>query len=122
VDVLVPNEHEARDLCGIYPADEQSSKGALEAILALGAKRVLITLGERGCVYSEGDGAVFCPAIKTVAVDTTSAGDSFIGALCASLCEGKTFEESVRYATKVSSITVSRRGASDSIPYADEVK
>ena len=122
VDVLVPNEHEAHDLCGIYPADEQSSKEALAAIIALGAKRAVITLGERGCVYNEGERAVFCPAIKTVAVDTTSAGDSFIGALCVSLSKGKSFDEAVRYATKVSSITVSRRGASDSIPYADEVE
>lgn len=122
VDVLVPNEHEADALCAIYPADEQSSRAALDAILSLGVKQAVITLGERGCVYNEGGKAVFCPALKTKAVDTTSAGDSFIGALCVSICEGKSLEESIKYATKVSSITVSRHGASDSIPYADEVK
>ena len=122
VDILVPNEHEACDLCGIYPTDEQSSRDALDAILSLGVGRAVITLGDRGCVYNEGTSAVFCPALKTKAVDTTSAGDSFIGALCVSLCAEKSFEESIKYATKVSSITVSRHGASDSIPYADEVK
>ena len=122
VDILVPNEHEAFSLCGIYPEDEQSSREALKALMALGVGRAVITLGDRGCIYNEGTDAVICPAIKTKAVDTTSAGDSFIGALCASVCGGKSFEEAIKYATKVSSITVSRHGASDSIPYADEVK
>ena len=122
VDILVPNEHEARGLCGIDPTDGASAREALEAIRARGVGTVVITLGDRGCVYNDGDGVVFCPAIKTRATDTTSAGDSFIGALCVRLCSGDTLAQAVKYATKVSAITVSRAGASDSIPYADEVK
>ena len=121
VDLLVPNEHEAHALSGIYPSDEASARAALEALLALGVKTAIITLGERGCVYNDGDEVVFCPAVKTVAVDTTSAGDSFIGALCVRLSARDTLGDAVRYATRVSSITVSRAGASDSIPYADEI-
>ena len=122
VDILVPNEHEAYGLCGIYPEDEHSARAALAALRASGIGTVIITLGDRGCVYNDGDEVVFCPAVKTVAVDTTSAGDSFIGALCVRLSMGDSLREAVKYATVVSSITVSRAGASDSIPYADEIK
>ena len=122
VDILVPNEHEANGLTGIYPSDEQSSRAALEALLALGVKTAIITLGERGCVYNnDGDEVVFCPAVKTVAVDTTSAGDSFIGALCVRLSAKDSLGDAIKYATRVSSITVSRAGASVSIPYAHEI-
>ena len=55
-------------------------------------------------------------------MDTTAAGDSFIGGLCAKLCEGKALEEAVSYASATSAITVSRAGASCSIPSAHEVK
>ena len=122
VDILVPNEHEAHALTGIYPADEQSTAAALEALLQTGVKKAIVTLGERGCAYGDGEGIRFYPAIKTKAVDTTSAGDSFIGALCVRLSMGDETERAIEYATRVSSITVSRAGASDSIPYAYEIE
>lgn len=120
-DLLIPNEHEAHALCGIYPEDEESAREALEMLLRMGARNAVITLGERGCVYSDGGEIRACPAIKTEAVDTTSAGDSFIGALCVRLSGGDSLDDAIRYATRVSSITVSRAGASDSIPYACEL-
>ena len=122
VDLLVPNEYEARDITGVYPDDEESTKKALSLLCGLGVGRAVITLGERGCVYNDMDEAVFRPAIKTKAVDTTSAGDSFIGALCVKLSMDESFEDAIGYATRVSSITVSRAGASDSIPYAHELE
>ena len=122
VDILVPNEHEARMLVGIDPCDEAGALKALGAIRELGVGTAVITLGERGCVYNDGERTVFCPAVKTNVVDTTSAGDSFIGALCVRLCGGDSLADAVRYATKVSAITVSRAGASDSIPYANDIE
>ena len=120
-DLLVPNEHEAYALTGIYPSDAESAKAALDALLGMGVRSAIITLGERGSVYSDGEVFFECPAIKTRAVDTTSAGDSFIGALCVRLAAGERVEDAIRYATKVSAITVSRSGASDSIPFANEI-
>ena len=120
-DLLVPNEYEAQALSGIYPGDEESAEAALGAILDMGVKRAIITLGERGCIYFDGEKIAKCPAIKTVAVDTTSAGDSFIGALCVRLAAGERIEDAIKYATKVSAITVSRAGASNSIPFANEI-
>jgi len=122
VDWIIPNEHEANDITGFYPDTPENIVGAVAYFKALGVSNVIITLGENGCVYTDGDNVVQMPAIKTKAVDTTAAGDSFIGAFVTSLADGKTIADSVSYATKVSSITVSRPGASDSIPYADECK
>lgn len=121
-ELLIPNEHEAYALCGIYPEDEKSAREALEMLLRMGAKNAVITLGDKGCVYSSDGEIRACSAIKTEAVDTTSAGDSFIGALCVRLSGGDSLDDAIKYATRVSSITVSRAGASDSIPYACELE
>ena len=88
----------------------------------MGVKNVIITLGERGCAYNVGDSVLFKSAIKTEVVDTTSAGDTFIGALVSKLSQNETLNNAIFYATKASAITVSRLGASKSIPYADEIE
>ena len=119
---LIPNEHEVQGLTGICPDTEDNCKKAIQALQQKGTPNVIITLGERGCVYNNGEEIVFCPAIKTNAVDTTSAGDCFIGAFVTKLSQSETLANSISYATKASAITVSREGASKSIPYADEIK
>ncbi len=121
IDCLIPNEHEARALTGIDPDSEEHCRQAVIKLKQMGVKCVVITLGERGCVYSIDEEIVFCPANKTVVVDTTSAGDCFIGALVAKLSQDESFAEAVAFATKASAITVSREGASKSIPYAHEI-
>ena len=122
VDYLIPNEHEAEDLTGIVLNTDQNCKKAVERLLKMGVKNVIITLGERGCVYNAGDDTVFCPAKKVKAVDTTSAGDCFIGAVISKLCQNNTIEQAIDFASKASAITVSREGASKSIPLECEVR
>ncbi len=121
VDYLIPNEHEAECIVGFPVNDKESCIDAVKHIKNKGVKNVIITLGSRGCVYNINDEINFFDAIKSKVVDTTSAGDSFIGALITKLAEGLDLTESISYATKVASITVSRSGASVSIPYADEI-
>lgn len=121
-DIMIPNEYEAMLLTGISTDNEQGCRDAVEDLRKKGVKTVIITLGGRGCVYNDGDRIIFHPAGKADVVDTTSAGDSFIGALCCKLASGNSLTESIDYATKVASVTVSRRGASESIPYAHEIK
>ena len=121
-DIMIPNEYEAMLLTGISTDDEQGCRAAVEDLRKKGVKTAIITLGDRGCVYNDGDRIIFHPAGKADVVDTTSAGDSFIGALCCKLVSGNSLPESVDYATKVAAVTVSRRGASESIPYAHEIK
>lgn len=121
-DLIIPNEFETQLITGIYPEDGESTERALAALCDLGCKGALITLGKRGCAYTE-DGAVRYQGIYEVkVVDTTAAGDSFIGGLCKSICEQKNMAEAVRYASAVSALTVSRHGAGASIPTALEVE
>lgn len=120
-DIMIPNEYEAKLLTGISTDNEQGCRAAVEDLRKKGVKTVIITLGDRGCVYNDGDRIIFHPAGKADVVDTTSAGDSFIGALCCKLSSGNSLPESIDYATKVAAVTVSRRGASESIPYAYEI-
>lgn len=121
IDYIIPNEHEAHDLTGIYPDNEERTKKAVLKLKQMGVKNVIITLGERGCAYNLGDDVIFKPAIKTAVVDTTSAGDTFIGAFVSKLSKKETIHTAIDYATKAAAITVSRKGASKSIPFADEI-
>lgn len=121
VDMMIPNEFEAQLLTGIFPEDKQTTEKAIRALLALGCRDALITLGKRGCAYTENGEIRFAGIYPTKVADTTAAGDSFIGGLCKSLCEGKTMTDAVSYASAVSAITVSRPGAAVSIPTAEEV-
>ena len=120
-DYLIPNEHEAKDITGITLNSKENCIEAIKKLKALGAANVIITLGDKGSVYSYKNDVIFHPSENVVAVDTTSAGDSFIGALTVMLCNGKTLPEAINFATKVSAITVSRKGAAKSIPFIDEV-
>ena len=120
-DIMIPNEYEAMLLTGISTDNEQGCRAAVEDLRKKGVKTVIITLGDRGCVYNDGDRIIFHPAGKADVVDTTSAGDSLIGALCCKLAFGNSLLEAIDYATKVAAVTVSRRGASESIPYAYEI-
>ncbi len=122
IDYLIPNEHEAYDMTGISPDTPENCEKVIFKIKEMGVKNVIVTLGERGCAYNVGEKTVFCPAIKTKVVDTTSAGDCFIGALVSRLSRGVSLEEAINFATKASAIAVSRAGASRSIPYETEIR
>ncbi len=121
VDWLIPNEHEAAALVGMPIDSVPSAKAAAQQLKAMGAANVLITLGVSGCVYTDGDGVCHRPAEKTVVVDTTSAGDCFVGGFVTKLSQGYTVAEAVDFASKAAAITVSRMGASASIPRASEL-
>ncbi len=121
IDYIIPNEHEARDLTGIYPDNEENTRKTILKLIQMGVKNVIITLGERGCAYNIGDTVYFKPALKTSVIDTTSAGDTFVGALVSKLSQNESLHNAVDYATKAAAITVSREGASKSIPYANEI-
>lgn len=116
-DIIIPNEHEAAIITG-YTNEEE----ALKALWNDGKRTVIITLGEKGCLYNEGTTIKTQKAFSVKAVDSTAAGDSFIGGYCSMIAEGKTMDEAVRFATAVSAITVSRPGASASIPTRKEAE
>ncbi|MBD5132628.1 MAG: ribokinase [Clostridiales bacterium] len=124
IDIIIPNETETEILTGIDPKDEASRVAALREFHARGVHYVVITLGANGSVISDDDRIyAHIPAIKTNVVDTTGAGDTFVGALALTYPHVGmySFKEACMFATKASSITVSRRGAAESIPSFKEV-
>jgi len=122
VDYMIPNEFEAKDITGIYPDTEENCRAAVLKLTGMGVKTAIITLGERGSVYNVGDDVRFCPAVKATAVDTTSAGDTFVGAVVSKLSAGIPLDDAIKFAAKACAITVSREGASKSIPLASEIE
>ena len=119
---LIPNEHEAQGLTGVVPDSEENCRKVVKMLRQTGVPHVIVTLGERGCVYNDGEEIVFHPAQSTTVVDTTSAGDCFIGATVSRLAQQKPLADAIAFATKASAVTVSREGASVSIPFADEIE
>lgn len=121
VDWVIPNEFEAGILTGISQNTDADARAAIDVLRDMGCGNVLITLGKRGSAYLV-DGKLHRTGVFDVpVVDTTAAGDSFIGGLCTKFCEGASIDDAVYYATATSAMTIGRSGASVSIPTADEV-
>lgn len=122
-DMIIPNETETEILTGISITDEESLKQAAAHLHQLGIEVVIITIGSKGAFYSiknSKNGIV--PAFKVNAVDTTAAGDTFIGAMSSMLAtDFSNLEEAITYGNKASSLTVQRFGAQPSIPYKQEL-
>ena len=117
--LLTPNEKECRFLCGDGASDDVRANATY--LHAKGGRNVLVTLGEKGSLLCNEEGFVEIPAEKVVAVDTVAAGDTYSGALCVALSEGKSMTGSMIFATKASAIAVTRFGAQSSVPYRREI-
>lgn len=120
-DLLTPNETELEILSGIKINNDSDIILAGKKLLDRGVKNLIVTLGENGSMYINKDGHKKFPALKVDVVDTTAAGDSFTGALAVGLCEGKTIEDSIKFATQVAALTVTKFGAGQSLPYRHEI-
>ena len=120
VDYLVPNETELELL--LDKKIENNVEELAREVLELGCKNVLVTLGSKGSMLINKD-EVYNQSAKLVkAVDTTAAGDSFIGGFTTALAMGKDYKEAMEYGTKVSAIAVTKPGAVDSLPTVKEVE
>jgi len=121
VDWLVPNEVEAAILGGIAVTDIASATRAGKALLARGCSQVLITLGARGVLHVHAGGTQHHPAPVVDALDTTAAGDTFIGGFVARLAAGASPAEAIRFGQAAAALSVTRHGAQTSIPWRDEM-
>lgn len=121
VDILVPNESEASLLSGIEVSDAASAFAAAREFRQRGVACVLVTLGVQGVAIVDDAGERQLPAQVVKAVDTTAAGDTFIGGLTAGLLEGMTLDQAVTLGQKASALCVTRHGAQPSIPYRHEI-
>ncbi len=121
VDILTPNEHEAKVLTGVEVRDEISAGKAAEDLLRRGVGAAMITLGPRGVFVESKTFRGLVKGYAVEAVDSTAAGDVFNGALAVALCEGRPVREAAAFANAAAAISVTRLGAQPSIPRRPEI-
>ena len=121
VDIITPNETETQILTGISVDSEVELALAVKHFYQRGIKNV-ITLGSRGSMVSYGNNIDIIESRKVKVIDTTSAGDTYVGAITVKLDSGADIVSACRFASVASSITVTREGASKSIPSMSEVE
>jgi ribokinase len=122
LDYLIPNESETALLTGIKVADINSAEEAAERLLEEGVGTVILTLGARGAFLASAEESVHVPGYNVEVVDTTAAGDAFVGGLAVALAQGQNLAEAVRYANVAGALAVTRLGAQPSLPTRQEVE
>jgi ribokinase len=120
-DLCVPNEGEIELLTGQTATTVQEVAAAAWELLRRGPRTVVVTLGERGALIADATSAEHVPAPTVEAVDSSGAGDAFIGALGVSLAEGVPLREAVRRANAVAALSVTRLGTQASFPTRPEI-
>ena len=122
-DIIIPNETETEIITGIRVTDHNSLVAAAEKLHELGIGTVIITLGSAGAFYHTEKEHGIIPAFKVDAVDTTAAGDTFIGALSSTLQPDlSNLKEAILYGNLASSVAVQSYGAQPSIPYREALE
>lgn len=122
-DILIPNETEFFALTGYDTQCRDSLLKGAEVLYEKGVQALLITLGAQGAIYLDKEGTEIKKAgHKVDAVDTTAAGDSFIGGFVTALAEGSDVASAMEFAMKVAALTVTRHGAQRSLPNRQEVE
>jgi len=121
-DVIKPNETEAEILTGIKVKDEKSARKAAGYLFKRGAKNVIVTLGSKGFFLFNEDVNKFFPARKVKAVDSTAAGDAFVGGFAYCIARGQTIIDAAKFANDAAAFSVTRFGAQPSMPSMKEIK
>ncbi len=116
VDVLIPNQSELLLLSG-----EQEVEAAMRRMLERGVKTLIVTLGEKGCLVAQGTERHPIVPFPVQAVDTTAAGDAFVGAFAVAWAEGKSLVEAARWGNAAGALAATRAGAQPSLPTRQEV-
>jgi ribokinase len=122
IDCLLPNETELSLLSGKAVKDVGSAKEAAQVMLDKGVPAVVVTLGAKGSLVVTKDGATHIPPFEVKVLDTTGAGDAFIGGFAAALLQGKTPEEAARYGNACGALATTKQGAQSSLPTREEVE
>jgi len=121
-DFIIPNETELRLLTGLEVKDIPSAEQAAKVLLTRGAKNVIITLGSKGALVVSGTQVIQVDTYRVNVVDTTAAGDAFIGGFASALLRGLELEEAVKYANACGALATTKFGAQPSLPTKDEVE
>jgi ribokinase len=122
VDVLIPNESETALLTGLSVGDQAEAEAAAMALRALGVRTVILTLGERGASLAREAGSDHFPAFKVTPVDTTAAGDAFVGGFAVALAEGRSLAEAVQWGNAAGALATTKLGAQPSLPTRQDLE
>lgn len=122
IDYLIPNENEAQALSGVAVDSLEGAQAAAQRLLTLGAPKVLITLGERGLWFADSAAGQHFPAATVKAVDTTAAGDTFVGGFAAALARGQGEAQAIAFGQRAAALSVTQAGAQPSIPFLAAVE
>jgi ribokinase len=116
IDILCPNESETERLTGMAVTTIEEATAAAQTLLSRGPSTVILTLGERGSLLVTAEESQHIAAPSVRAVDTTGAGDAFVGSLAYYLAEGQPIAEAVRRANRIAAISVQSTGTQSSFP------
>ncbi|WP_327438256.1 ribokinase [Pseudomonas donghuensis] len=122
IDYLIPNESEAEALSGVPVTDLESAKVAATRLLAWGVGKVIVTLGAQGALFADGQAFRHFPAPVVQPVDTTAAGDTFVGGFAAALARGEEEGAAIAFGQRAAALSVTRAGAQPSIPHLAELQ
>jgi len=122
VDFIIPNESELHLLTGTDVKDIPSAERASHILLERGPQNVIVTLGDKGALIVNSDQVTYVETFKVDVVDTTAAGDAFIGGFSTGLLQNMSLEESVRYGCACGALAASKFGAQPSLPGKEEVE
>lgn len=121
VDIFTPNELECATITGMAVNNPKDAAKAIGYLRTKGIPHVVVTMGNQGVVYNDGDRIIHRPVPEVKVVDTTAAGDSFNGALAVALAEGNKIHEAVDFGNLAGTLTVTKKGAQTSLPSLEDI-
>jgi ribokinase len=122
VDFIVPNEVEAQHLTGMKWEQEQGIRKIAKGLLEIGPKNVVITLGRKGLFFKNRSEEIRMKAFKVKVVDTTAAGDAFMGALAFGLSENQPIRVVLKLANGAGALATTKLGAQPSLPFKKDLE
>lgn len=122
IDYLIPNETEAQAMTGLAVNSVAEAEQAASLLREAGAGKIIVTLGERGVLFADGVQSRHSPGRKVQAVDTTAAGDTFVGGFAAALARGLDESQAIAFGQAAAALSVTRAGAQPSIPTLAQVE
>jgi ribokinase len=122
VEVLIPNESETALLTRMPVGDRTEAEAAAGTLRKMGVGTVILTLGERGALLAREGETVILPAFDVSPVDTTAAGDAFVGGFAVALAEGRTLTEAARWGNGAGALATTKLGAQPSLPTRQDLE